>query len=95
MFRCSSRHCQIESCLCIADIDECQLNTALCDSDCVNTVGSYNCGCTDGYELAVDGASCQGLYVGTLRIIPFLILLHVYPRVDGMFSSEVAFRIFK
>ena len=33
----------------VADIDECDTNP--CDQLCTNTVGSYSCGCYEGYEL--------------------------------------------
>ena len=43
----------------IVDVDECQ-NTTSCDQLCTNTVGSYECGCTSGYELQQDGQTCEG-----------------------------------
>jgi len=35
------------------DIDECAVNggTADCEQLCINTVGSYKCGCRDGFKL--------------------------------------------
>ncbi|CAH1788845.1 unnamed protein product [Owenia fusiformis] len=35
------------------DFDECSLD-GFCDQHCVNTVGSYNCTCADGYRLIKD-----------------------------------------
>ncbi len=45
-----------------SDIDECALGTAECDpnADCVNTIGSYNCTCRDGYF--GNGSLCMGKY---------------------------------
>ncbi|XP_071959599.1 uncharacterized protein [Antedon mediterranea] len=35
---------------CDEDINECLINSEICPGDCVNTIGSFHCGCTDGYE---------------------------------------------
>ena len=40
-----------------ADINECA-NTSLCEHTCINTNGSFNCLCDDGYSLADDGRTC-------------------------------------
>ena len=34
------------------------MNTDFCEHICVNTEGSYNCECNEGYEL-VDDIHCQ------------------------------------
>ncbi|XP_066283009.1 fibrillin-1-like [Branchiostoma lanceolatum] len=50
---------------CAIDIDECGLQIEsyrTCDQDCVNTVGSYYCTCSFGYELQEDGRSCKGKF---------------------------------
>ncbi|KAJ8286891.1 hypothetical protein GJAV_G00044570 [Gymnothorax javanicus] len=45
---------------CQTDMDECSgLNP--CSQRCVNTAGSFRCGCRDGYRLAGDGHSCVAL----------------------------------
>ena len=43
-------------------MDECATNNGHgpCDQTCINTPGSYQCGCTIGYALADDGRSCIG-----------------------------------
>ena len=56
-----------------ADVNECMFGTVLCDpnSDCVDTVGSYDCTCRAGYT--GDGKSlCTGRknFVFTGNIIP-------------------------
>ena len=45
-----------------ADIDEC-IDTSLCDQVCENTVGSYTCGCYEGYVMTEN--QCQGTYMHT------------------------------
>ena len=43
----------------IIDVDECQ-GTTPCGQLCMNTDGSYECGCTSGYELQQDEQTCEG-----------------------------------
>lgn len=40
------------------DIDECQIYDGGCQGTCVNTVGSYHCLCSTGYELNYDNHTC-------------------------------------
>ena len=47
-------------CLFLADIDECSSNSGGCDHTCVNTVGSFECQCTNGFRLSSDESSCIG-----------------------------------
>lgn len=42
------------------DIDECDSSANPCSQVCVNTIGSFNCSCQDGYMLLDDGFSCEG-----------------------------------
>ena len=42
------------------DIDECATSNAGCQTDCTNTDGSFFCGCAEGYEVSLNGFSCQG-----------------------------------
>ena len=44
----------------LADIDECETGDYRCGhyTVCVNTVGSYNCICLEGF--AARGAECEG-----------------------------------
>ena len=45
------------------DIDECANTTInVCQHLCVNSEGSFKCGCNQGFELSSDKSSCQGLY---------------------------------
>ena len=42
------------------DIDECA-DASMCDHTCVNTNGSFNCYCNEGYTLADDGRMCTDI----------------------------------
>ena len=42
------------------DINECDRRNR-CDQLCINTKGSYRCGCHKGYSLMDDEKSCEGL----------------------------------
>jgi hypothetical protein len=44
------------------EINECQERSALCEQICINTNGSYDCQCNDGYTLNNDGLTCSGEY---------------------------------
>uniref|UniRef100_H2ZHT6 Metalloendopeptidase n=1 Tax=Ciona savignyi TaxID=51511 RepID=H2ZHT6_CIOSA len=48
--------------------DECADSNGGCQQQCVNTLGSFKCGCYPGYELSRDGVTCEaacGGYVTT------------------------------
>ncbi len=53
---------------CFADINECLLNSHTCTCGtltgcaafCIDTEGSYTCGCSAGFDLAADGQTCIG-----------------------------------
>ena len=45
-----------------ADIDECTENTDGCQHTCINTDGSFQCSCRDGFRLGNDGRSCVGKF---------------------------------
>lgn len=42
------------------DVNECATNNGGCQQLCGNTVGSFQCSCTAGYNLASNGLSCTG-----------------------------------
>ena len=42
------------------DIDECSDGTHDCSQTCTNTVGSFTCGCNNGY--LQNGTTCNGMY---------------------------------
>ena len=43
-----------------SDIDECLTNNSGCDQTCVNTPGSFDCKCKEGYVLGDNGKTCAG-----------------------------------
>ena len=46
----------------LLDIDECAVDNGGCNQICINTPGSSECVCKDGYELGSDGKTCTGVY---------------------------------
>ena len=62
-------------CHCLTDINECTENRNGCSQTCINTDGSYTCGCNLGYELNSDERTCQGVCTVIIRAI--LICWHV------------------
>ncbi|XP_059558386.1 epidermal growth factor-like protein 8 isoform X2 [Myotis daubentonii] len=43
---------------CHVDVDECRASAALCSHRCLNTAGSFTCGCPRGLVLGPDGRTC-------------------------------------
>ncbi|XP_002073258.3 dorsal-ventral patterning protein tolloid [Drosophila willistoni] len=41
------------------DVDECKFMDHGCQHTCINTLGSYQCGCHAGYELQANGKNCE------------------------------------
>lgn len=53
LLSCSNSSCEH------TDIDECEnSSSSLCDHECVNTVGSFQCRCRSGYILTPNQRSC-------------------------------------
>ncbi|XP_070545496.1 tolloid-like protein 1 isoform X2 [Ptychodera flava] len=48
------------------EMDECKNDNGGCQQLCVNTIGSYHCECEPGYELSVDGKTCEAACGGFL-----------------------------
>ena len=54
--------------MCISDDDECATYTDSCDCAsgapctyaCTDTEGSFDCSCGAGFELGIDGFTCEG-----------------------------------
>lgn len=45
------------------DIDECRVNKGGCSDSCLNTHGSFECICLEGFHVAADERTCVGLSV--------------------------------
>ncbi|KAH8382433.1 hypothetical protein KR009_003504, partial [Drosophila setifemur] len=41
------------------DVDECRFTDHGCQHVCINTLGSYQCGCHAGFELQANGKTCE------------------------------------
>lgn len=52
-----------QSILLLLDINECEIAfyASDCDQQCINTQGSFTCGCDSGFELSTDRTSCHGM----------------------------------
>lgn len=48
----------------VIDMDECRDGINACQETCTNTIGSYICGCNEGYRLNSDGQTCYGMPPG-------------------------------
>ena len=55
----------------ITDFNECNTNNnGGCDHNCINTQGSYQCQCREGYETNNNGINCTGMmFLNTLKVI--------------------------
>ena len=51
--------CQLLNGVCGLDEDECSTGNHICAQECVNTNGSYDCACGEGYQ-QLGKISCQG-----------------------------------
>ena len=56
------------------DINECLLNSSVCDQICLNTAGSYSCSCEPGYQLVNGTNICHGE-----NFYNFYLFLHFLP----------------
>ena len=45
------------------DVDECAMNISECQQICKNSIGSYSCGCYEGYHLGRSGFDCLSKYI--------------------------------
>ncbi len=58
------------------DIDECESSDLnQCEEQCLNTRGSYQCNCSEGFNVSTDGFSCQGLWNVCMRYVTYSITL--------------------
>ena len=62
---------------CLDDLDECKGGKYVCDHNaiCVNTVGSYQCNCRDGYYMGEDSICISTI---TFYYLFYILLLLKY-----------------
>ncbi|XP_022245454.1 epidermal growth factor-like protein 7 isoform X2 [Limulus polyphemus] len=60
---------------CEIDVNECEQDENVCDHQCINTLGSYRCGCHKGFKLQSDGRSCK---ISLNRVPEYQEFLQVY-----------------
>ena len=46
----------------MTDINECERGISGCEGNCTDTIGGFNCSCSEGFVLGADGKSCIGKY---------------------------------
>ena len=51
---------QVISSTLLIDVDECRTNNGGCNQTCTNTIGSFECSCGTGYNLAPNNLDCNG-----------------------------------
>ena len=45
----------------LLDVDECESTPAPCGGSCINTKGSFVCGCSSLFVLSDDEVNCEGM----------------------------------
>ena len=60
---CGKKHTDLLFHTLLSDINECLLDSSLCDHNCTNTVGSYDCVCDEGYEPVFGSGKCKGKWM--------------------------------
>ena len=54
------------------DVDECLENLHACSDNCTNILGSYMCGCPEGFGLESDQRTCMGMYIKGVYIYIYI-----------------------
>lgn len=70
-------------CMCV-DLDECVEGQHQCQQRCINTFGSFKCGCDDGFQPAHDQTSCTGV---CLFAFVSVYVIHIY---EQCFSTSLS-----
>ena len=47
--------------LLLSDVNECETQRDICDQTCINIMGSFQCGCNEGYSLSSDEKTCTDI----------------------------------
>jgi hypothetical protein len=64
----------------IPEFNECESDHHGCAQRCINTLGGYKCDCEIGYELNVDGKTCDSACGGYLKVENGTITSPNFPR---------------
>ena len=67
---CSGKKSFNQLCIFVSlDINECSQGISGCSQQCINTIGSYECGCITGYYLASNNRTCLGSHKRTSTVV--------------------------
>ncbi|XP_004621387.2 epidermal growth factor-like protein 8 isoform X2 [Sorex araneus] len=77
------RHCHV-------DVDECRPGISLCSHRCLNTAGSFTCGCPAGLALGPDGRTCtEGSAEPPTSASILSVAVREAEREDGALKREI------
>ncbi|XP_077971480.1 collagen alpha-1(XII) chain-like isoform X2 [Styela clava] len=71
----------------ICDVDECEQEIDNCQQTCKNTIGSFICGCKDGFVLQDDRASCLPIAPSNLESLTLTDITHTTMRATWSLVS--------
>ena len=57
------------------EIDECQRLLDNCQQKCINTEGSFNCSCNDGFILQDDKRTCKGKFSKLMHVLILVLFI--------------------
>ncbi|CAG2210108.1 unnamed protein product [Mytilus edulis] len=75
------------------DVDECQSTQSLCEHKCINTNGTYVCGCSSGSSLNSDGKTCTDSN-GNLAVIVVAGVVTGLAIIIGVLIVVVKFKLY-
>ena len=58
------------------DINECDTNNGGCEQDCINTIGSYQCQCSEGFQFTSNRRNCTG-NLKTLHCLMYILIIDI------------------
>ena len=77
---------------CSLDINECETNEGGCEHICNNTMGSFECLCQLGFNLASNGLQCNGIILISLLLYKRLLyyLIQILMNVSAVIEVAVS-----
>lgn len=79
----------MQSTYCPVDVDECKFNNGGCQHTCVNTMGSYECRCKDGFFLSDNQHTCIHRSVGECRACMVVMWTAATPASISLTNTDV------